>query len=226
MTTTAPTHHHILSTARALLIDLDGVLVDSMPAIRAIFTTWAHQQGLDPAHVARTVHGRPTAQALHDLVAPEHVESHRHHLTDAEIDASHTMNALPGAHDLLRALPTNSWAVVTSGERGVARARLHATGLPTPSVLVSADDVTHGKPHPEPFLHAAALLGVAPETCWVIEDAVSGITAAHAAGMPAIGIGEHLTPECGARTVLTSLTHLRVDLDNDTLALTASAPRA
>ncbi len=175
--------------AEAALFDLDGVLVDSMPIIREIFEEWARSRGLDPAHVVETVHGRPTVQALADLLPAAEVAAHLAYLTAEEIRRSAEMACLPGAKELVTGLPASRWAVVTSGARAVAWARLASTGLPRPEVLVTADDVEQGKPAPDCYLLAAARLGVRPAGCVVFEDAPAGVRAGLAAGMRCIGVG-------------------------------------
>ncbi len=98
------------------------------------------------------------------------------------------VRVMPGAQELVGAIPEGCWCVVTSGTRRLATARLQLAGIPIPKVMVTADDVSRGKPHPEPYLKGAELLGVRPEDCLVIEDAPAGIQAAHAGGMKAIGL--------------------------------------
>jgi sugar-phosphatase len=178
--------------AEAALFDLDGVLVDSMPIIREIFEAWARSRELDPAHVVETVHGRPTMQALADLLPAAEVAAHLAYLTAEEIRRSAEMICLPGANELLTGLPAGRWAVVTSGARAVAQARLASTGLPRPEVLVTADDVERGKPAPDCYLLAAVRLGVRPAGCVVFEDAPAGVRAGLAAGMRCIGVGGRL----------------------------------
>jgi sugar-phosphatase len=102
---------------------------------------------------------------------------------------------MPGAADLLNAIPEGRWAVVTSGSRLLAQNRLRYCGLPVPQVLVTSDDVTNGKPHPEPYLRGAELLGFRPAECLVIEDAPAGIQAARAAGMKVIGMASTYAAE-------------------------------
>jgi sugar-phosphatase len=98
----------------------------------------------------------------------------------------HKLKAMPGAIDLVRSLPENRWGVVTSGSRNIAPDRLRLVGVPVPKVLITADDVTHGKPDPEPYLKGAQMLGVEANQCLVIEDAPAGIKSAHAGGMKVI----------------------------------------
>ena len=95
---------------------------------------------------------------------------------------------LPGAKELLAALPPKRYTIVTSGTRQLATKRLQVAGLPVPANMITADDVTRGKPDPEPYLAGAAALGFEPKQCLVFEDAPSGIRAAKAAGMTAIGV--------------------------------------
>jgi len=178
----------MLFPSSAILFDLDGVLVDSTQAIVHVWTRWARGMGLDPEKVLGLMHGRRTVEVL-QLVAP-HLDpvSEAHRVEQNITDDKDGAVAMPGAADLLAALRPDQWCVVTSGTRRLAAARLQKAGLPVPRVLVSADDVTKGKPDPEPYLKGAELLGVAPELCLVIEDAPLGIRAAHAAGMKAIGL--------------------------------------
>jgi sugar-phosphatase len=124
---------------------------------------------------------------------------------------------MPGAIELVHSIPKDSWGVVTSGTRRLASARLRLAGVPDPKVLVAADDVSNGKPHPEPYLKGAERLGVKPEECVVIEDAPAGIQAAHAAGMKAIGLastypGAALT---AADAVIQRLNQIRVAVEGE-----------
>ena len=102
---------------------------------------------------------------------------------------------MPGAADLLKSIPAGRWGVVTSGSRLLAQNRLQYCGLPVPEVLVTSDDVTNGKPHPEPYLKGAQGLGFAPADCLVIEDAPAGIQSARTGGMKVIGMASTYAPE-------------------------------
>lgn len=178
-------------TCEALLFDLDGVLVDSTACVEDTWRQWASRHGLDADTIVRMAHGRRAIDTVR-LAAP--------HLDDAGVEAEVAALAahearetagvleVPGAAALLRELPTGRWAVVTSGVRAVAEHRLRHVGLPVPPVLVCADEVAHGKPHPEGHLTAAARLGIAPAACLVVEDAPAGLAAAHAAGMRALAV--------------------------------------
>lgn len=172
----------------AVLFDLDGVLVDSAVCVERHWRRWAAEHCLDSEEIMRFAHGRPTVETIR-LVAP-HLPAE---LEAARLDASEAFDtdgvvAILGVAELLRSLPRNAWAIVTSGTRDTALTRLRHTGLPLPAVLITADDVKRGKPAPEAYLLAAAKLDVTPERCVVVEDAPTGIKAAHAAGMRVVAI--------------------------------------
>ncbi len=166
---------------RYVLSDLDGVLVDSGDAVERVWREWAVDRGVDPDAVVRAMHGVP-ARGVLERVAP-------HLLSDDEIeriDALHAAtggDALPGAAELLGGTPKGRLAVVTSCSPPLAAARLRASGLPTPPVLITSDMTERGKPFPDPYLAGAAALGADPSECLVIEDAPAGVAAARAAGM-------------------------------------------
>jgi sugar-phosphatase len=166
-------------TFAAVLSDLDGVLVDTGAEVERVWRTWAVEQGLDADDVARTSHGIPARQVI-ARVAP-HLDA----AGEAErVDRRHAATgarALPGAAALL-ALP-GPLAVVTACSPPLAVARFRAAGLLAPAVLITSDVTERGKPHPDPYLAAAAALGAAPRECLVIEDAPAGVAAGRAAGM-------------------------------------------
>lgn len=168
----------------AVLFDCDGVLVDSDASVFSAWTRWAIELGLDPDHVTAQVHGRRSADTIAALLPRDRWPDATDRIDRYEVEDAAAVRAIPGAADLLRAVPT--WAVVTSGRRELALARLTAAGLPIPSVIVTADDVTRGKPDPEGYLAAAAGLGVCPARTVVLEDAAAGIRAARAAGVSAV----------------------------------------
>src|SRR5689334_17278017 len=172
----------------AILFDLDGVLVDSTGSVSRQWTRWAEENGIDPRKVVEIAHGVRTIEIVRRLAPHLDAESEVKRLEKREADDHHGVSVMPGAAELLKSIPEGRWCVVTSGTRYLATARLKLGNLPTPQVLVSADDVSKGKPHPEPYLMGAKLLGVNPTECLVIEDAPAGIRAAHAGGMKAIGI--------------------------------------
>lgn len=196
----------------ALLFDLDGVLVDSGASTERAWRLWAEKHDLDAQEILKIAHGRRTVETV-QLVAPHlSAEDEKAILEDIEVEDVAEIGEILGAAELLRALPPERWAVVTSGTRKLATSRLHQMSLPVPRVLVCAEDVTNGKPDPECYLKAARLLGVDSEDCIVIEDAPTGIEAAHAAGMRVIVLATtHSAEETSAAEVRTqSLKHVRL----------------
>ena len=172
----------------AILFDLDGVLVDSTGSVTRQWRRWADEQNLDPDEVVQIAHGVRTIEIVRRLAPHLDAKAETLRLEKREADDHEGVSVMAGAAELLKAIPEGRWCVVTSGTRYLATARLMLANLPMPQVLVSADDVSKGKPHPEPYLMGAKLLGVNPAECLVIEDAPAGIRAAHAGGMKAIGI--------------------------------------
>jgi sugar-phosphatase len=173
-------------TGAAVLFDNDGVLVDSDDSVAHAWSRWARHYGLPVDDVVESVHGRRSADTVAAFL-PAGTRDTALALIDAyEIEDAAAVGALPGAHELLAAIPAPRWAVVTSGTSALARARLRAAGLPTPAALVSADDVTRGKPDPEGYLRAAAILGVPIGEAVVVEDSPGGIRAARRAGARAV----------------------------------------
>jgi mannitol-1-/sugar-/sorbitol-6-phosphatase len=178
----------VIFSCRAVLFDLDGVLVDSTPAVARVWSAWAIEHGIDAKVALDTAHGRRSIETIRKLTPHLDAERENAKVEAMEIAEKEGVAALPGAAELLRALPQDRFAVVTSATRALALARLGYAGLPAPMNLVSADDVNNGKPSPEPFLQGAALLGCAPTDCLVFEDAPNGIASARAAGMRVIAL--------------------------------------
>ncbi|MET9915016.1 HAD-IA family hydrolase [Streptomyces sp. NPDC006476] len=172
----------------AILLDMDGVLVDSLDIIERHLRDWARLRGLDPQHVVALSPGRTNAELVAEIAPHLDATAEARLLTEREIVDTDGITACPGAAPLVQRLTGQAWAVVTSGHRPVAMSRLTTAGLPIPSVLITADDVIIGKPDPEGYLTAARRLGIPPSDCVVIEDAAAGLRAAHAAGMRAIAI--------------------------------------
>ena len=169
-------------TCGALLFDLDGVLVDSTPAVIRVWTRWAMAHGFDPAEVVRVAHGRPSISTIREYLPHGDHEAENRVVESGEIADLNGVVPLPGARELLEALPPERWTIVTSCTRQLGTTRLRAAGLPIPLRLVTCDDVKNGKPDPEPYLKGVASLGVAAKDCIVVEDAPAGIRAGKAAG--------------------------------------------
>ena len=178
-----PTFH-----CAAILFDLDGVLVDSTRSVTRQWRLWAQEHSIDPDRTVSIAHGRRSIEVIRILAPHLDAEKETVRLEAREAADLEGVEVMPGAADLLRSIPDGRWCVVTSGTRRLATSRLRLANLPIPKVLVSADDVVQGKPHPEPYLKGAELLGMKPQDCLVIEDAPFGIEAAHAGGMKAIAL--------------------------------------
>jgi sugar-phosphatase len=195
---------------RAGLFDLDGTLIDSTPAVLRSWAQLGEEYGLTTDLLA-SGHGRPASQVI-AAGFPEHLAAEAlARVTEIEAADVHDIVALDGAANLIGSLPDSARAIVTSGTRLIAGNRVAAAGLEAPAVLVTFDDVTHGKPHPEPFLLAASRLGVDPADCVVFEDAPAGLAAARAAGCTTVGIvGTHDEHELEADLLVDGLFQLRV----------------
>jgi sugar-phosphatase len=171
-----------------LLFDLDGVLIDSTPSVERVWTRWAAERGLDPDAVVTHAHGRPSLSTVKRFLPDADHESENREVERREIEDVKGIVVLPGASELLSSLAARRWTIATSCTRRLAEARLHAAGLPIPQSMVTATDVTRGKPDPEPFLKAAAKLGFPASDCVVCEDVPAGIRAGKAAGARVIAL--------------------------------------
>jgi sugar-phosphatase len=165
---------------------MDGILISSLGSVERSWSAWAILRGLEPADALRIAHGRRAIETVARLRPDLDSEAELKVIEDLEVADNEGLTVLPGVLDLLSALPKDRWTVVTSATERLARVRLAAGGVPVPQRLVTANQVTRGKPHPEPFLAGAALLGLRPEACVVFEDSSSGAQAGRAAGCTVI----------------------------------------
>ena len=208
-------------TCDAIIFDLDGVLVDSNGIAERHLRAWTERHSVSFEHIASLHHGRTTVETIR-LVAP-HLDAKVQAalLEGAEAVDTDGLTAFAGAARLLAGLPPERWAIATSGTRQTATIRLTHVGLPVPKVLVTADDVTTGKPSPEPYLLAARRLGIDPTRCVVIEDAPAGIASARAAGARIVGVASTNSAHnlAGADVIVGRLADLRVTADNGTLVV-------
>jgi len=172
----------------AILFDLDGVLIDSTSCITRHWEAWARRHGLDIHAILRVAHGMRTIETIRAVAPRLDAEQETLRFNAIEVADTEGVVAIEGAREVLGALPEGAWAIVTSGSRDLAQARLARVNLPLPRALVCGDDVREGKPAPEPYLTGARRLGVAPDACLVIEDAPAGVAAGKRAGMRVIGI--------------------------------------
>ncbi|PWI18674.1 HAD family hydrolase [Streptomyces sp. Act143] len=179
-------------TARALLLDMDGTLVNSDVVVERCWRRWAERHGLDGDEVMKVVHGRQGYASM-ALLLPDRPMAHNH-ADNARMLAEETADmdgvvAIPGAEAFLASLAGLPHALVTSADVALSTARMAAAGLALPEVRITAESVGASKPDPEGFLKGAAELGVAPSECVVFEDSGAGIAAGRAAGMQVVGVG-------------------------------------
>jgi sugar-phosphatase len=211
-------------TCSGLLFDLDGVLVDSTPAVARVWTKWALAHGFDPEETVRLAHGRPSLATIRDLLPNADFVAENEVVLRGEIEDTAGVVPLPGAGELLASLPPDLWAIVTSCSRPLAEVRLNAAGLPIPRHLLTSDDVTNGKPAPEPYLKGAALLGFPASKCMVFEDAPAGVLAGKAAGALVVAFRTTATDEeletAGADWIVRGCSSLSlVESDNGSVRL-------
>ncbi|MGW3357345.1 HAD-IA family hydrolase [Streptomyces bungoensis] len=200
-------------TARALLLDMDGTLVDSDAVVERIWRRWAVRHGLDGDEVMKVVHGRQ-GHASMALLLPGRPMA-QNHADNARMLAEETADTdgvveVPGAAAFLASLRGLPHALVTSADAALARVRMAAAGLPVPGVRITAESVGASKPDPEGFLKGAAELGVDPADCVVFEDSGAGVAAARAAGMRVVGVGARAAQH-GPDAVVRDLTQVRVE---------------
>jgi sugar-phosphatase len=172
----------------AILFDLDGVLCDSTRQVDREWREWAARKGVNGDAVMAIAHGVRTIEVIRQVAPHLDVEAEAAAIEDHEAHDQTGVVVMPGALDLVQSIPEGRWGVVTSGSRLLAQSRLQHCGLPVPEVLVTSDDVTNGKPHPEPYLKGAEGLGYQAAECLVIEDAPAGIQSARASGMRVLGL--------------------------------------
>ena len=199
----------------AVIFDLDGTLIDSTPAVLRSWAIWASEYGVGPMDQHRQ-HGIPSASVVR-AVMPEHLhETAIQRISELEIADLDDIVVLPGAVEALSSLAGAKNAIATSCTVPLADARIAAAQLAPPSVLVTADDVVRGKPHPEPFLEAARRLGVDPRRCLVVEDAPKGLEAARAAGCFTLALVTTTARELlDADAVVADLSEVRFDADHE-----------
>jgi len=197
-------------TVRALLFDMDGTLIDSTPAVDRAWAAWEQRWNVRLG-VRASALGRPARDIVAERVPAAEAEAAFRDIERLEVADTAGIVVLPGVRALLDSLPADRWAIATSCSAPLAAARLAATAI-EPPVLVTASDTALGKPNPDPYLEAAARLGVAPEECLVIEDAVAGVAAGRAAGCATLGVLGSVPGETlDADAVVADLTAVRVE---------------
>ncbi|MEU9302841.1 HAD-IA family hydrolase [Streptomyces sp. NPDC048269] len=223
-TTTAP----VVLTAKALLLDMDGTIVNSDAVVERCWRDWAVSHGLDPHEALKVVHGRQGYATMAVLLPDRPMEvNHAENAVMLARETADTDGVVPvaGAPEFMAAIDGLPHALVTSADAALATARMSAAGLPMPGIRVTAESVQASKPDPEGFLKGAAALGVDPADCIVFEDSAAGIAAGRAAGMRVIGVG----PRAAAHTPTThvpDLTPLHITTTPDgSIQLTVTSGR-
>jgi sugar-phosphatase len=206
---------------KGLLFDMDGILISSLGSVERSWTKWAALRGIDPVRAIRIAHGRRSVETVAELRPDLDPEAENLIIEGMEMEDTDGVAALPGVLAFLHALPRDRWTVVTSATEPLARVRLAAGAIPVPDRIITADDVTEGKPHPAPYLAGAALLGFAPQDCVVFEDAAAGAQAGRAAGCTVIATTfSHSIESLGAAHYLvTDLTGISAEADANGLTL-------
>jgi mannitol-1-/sugar-/sorbitol-6-phosphatase len=171
-----------------VLFDLDGVLVDSTPAVARCWTRWSQLHGFNADDVVRRAHGRPSIVTMRELLPNADYQTENRQMEQWEIEDTDGVVPLPGVLSLLNAIPADRWAIVTSCTRPLAEVRIRVAGLPWPKQLVTSADVQRFKPDPDPYLKGAELLKFAPADCLVVEDAPAGIRSGKAAGASVLAL--------------------------------------
>jgi len=179
-------------SCKCLIFDLDGTLVDSGDVVERVWKVFADRFGFNfEKEVLPICHGRPAKYPLIELIptiTQKEIEKVEREFEEMELGMTDGLLPIEGAHEFLKSIPYDKWAIATSCSKELALARIKSVGLQLPKILVTADMVTNAKPFPEPFIKAAELLGVPPSDCIVFEDSPAGISAGKSAGAVVIGI--------------------------------------
>jgi sugar-phosphatase len=208
-------------TCKGILFDMDGILISSIGSVERSWTKWATMRGVDPEYAIRIAHGCRSIETVSKLRPDLDAQAENDLIEQMEMDDTEGVTALPGVIDLLASLPADRWTVVTSATGPLARVRLLAGGIPVPTQIITAENVAHGKPHPEPYLAGAALLGFAPSECLVFEDAASGANAGRAAGCTVIAttFSHPIDALQAAHYLIPDLTRVTAQIDEDGSAI-------
>jgi len=198
----------------ALLFDMDGVLINSTPAVARVWRRWAIEHGFNPEEVVARAHGRPSLTTVREYLPNVDHEAENREVERREIEDLEGVIPLPGALDLLASLPDDRWTIVTSCTRPLAEVRIRAAGLPLPKKLITSNDITNGKPHPDPYLKGASVLGFPAADCIVLEDVPAGVRSGKAAGARVIAfkttVQEPVLREAGADWILNNCADIRL----------------
>jgi mannitol-1-/sugar-/sorbitol-6-phosphatase len=203
----------------AFLFDMDGTLITSIESANRVWTRWSRLRGFDPAHVLSIMHGVRTIETMKRLGVSD-PEAEAAWVTHHEIEDVAGVEPIAGAAEFLAGIPDGRWAIVTSASRALARARLAGAGIAAPSVLITSEDVEHGKPDPACFLLGARRLGYDAAQCLVFEDTLAGLAAADRAGAGALAITQtHSHPVVTAHPRVQDYRGLAVAVDEAGLTI-------
>ena len=213
----------------ALLFDMDGVLINSTPAVARVWRRWAIERGFNPEEVVERAHGRPSLTTVKEYLPDANHELENREVERREIEDLEGVVPLSGALELLASLPLDRWTIVTSCTRALAEVRIRAAGLPLPKTLITSNDITNGKPHPDPYLKGAAKLGFPASECVVVEDVPAGVRAGKMAGARVIAFTTTVEAinlrQAGAEWVLSSCADIRLLGQDKGLTLGLNAER-
>ncbi len=199
-------------TFDAILFDMDGTLINSVPAVERAWRRWAEEFNIDTSGSFSLAHGTPAKDLVNQFIPADDVERAFARIVQLEIEDTDGIELLPGTAEALASVPTERQAIVTSCTHALATVRIAATQLDQHSVLVTADDVANGKPDPEPFQRGAQLLGFDPARCLVVEDAPTGLKSARAAGCATLAVaGTHELHELDADAAVPDLSYIRIE---------------
>ena len=199
---------------KGLLFDMDGVLISSLGSVERSWQTWAERHGLDVRETIRTAHGMRAIETVRTLRPDADHEAELKVIEDLEVGDNEGLEVLEGVTSILQLLPRKYWTIVTSATERLARSRLAFAGVPVPEHIITADRVTNGKPHPEPYLKGAKILGLEPADCIVVEDSPSGTRAGHAAGCKVLAttFSHTIDQLAAADWIVESLAKVRVSI--------------
>lgn len=211
-------------TFEAVIFDMDGTLIDSTPAVIRAWQIWGEEHEVPPAELLQH-HGMPSAAVVTRLLPEERRLRAIERINELELGDVEGIVVLPGAAEALASLRNARNAIATSCTIPLAKARIDAAGLTPPSIMITADDVEHGKPAPDPYLAAARQLGVEPGRCLVVEDAPAGLTSARAAGCATLAVITTTARELlDADAVVPDLSYVRFSVDGAGLIRVTPAP--
>jgi mannitol-1-/sugar-/sorbitol-6-phosphatase len=199
---------------KGVLFDMDGILISSLGSVERSWHTWGLSRGIDPSTAIYIAHGCRAIETIRKLRPDLDDEAELKYIEDLEIADNEGLAVLPGVLELLAALPSKRWTVVTSATERLARVRLAEGGIPVPERIITADQVSSGKPHPEPYLRGAEILGLPAADCVVFEDSASGTKSGRAAGCTVIGttFSHSIEELSAAHYLVTDLTGIAVEV--------------